>query len=129
LLILGVICIGVGEGGINHGAPGVIAETARDFAADARQSLHHELSDVSENGGVMARDAAFGQQGPELGESVIDVADGFEFAGEGDEFFGDEVGIEAAGLKICVVAAEFRIFSQARHGAAAAVGIGEMAAV
>ena len=112
--------------------PGVETQGFLDFFLDFGEGLEEELGDVGEGDGIAARDASLGEEGEDFSEDVVDVAGGFEVAGERGEFAGDLLIGKAFGAAFFfpfgVIGAEGAMTWGARHSALAADGGEELAA-
>ena len=116
-----------GRGGIRRGEdaaesalPGVPALGTFDFVFDGGNAVEEKLADVGEDGSVAGRDAVGSEESEEFSEGVVDVAGGFEFAGEGGELGGNAIRFEELSLLGRVKGAERGMGGGAEHAALAA---------
>ena len=121
---------------MEDGVPGLTALTRLNFVFDGLKGVEEKLANVSEDDGVAARDAIFGEEAEEFPEDVIDVAGGNEFAGPGDKFLGNLFGgkdLDHLGLAFReapgVFHAEGFVAFPARHATPAIIGVEELATV
>jgi len=99
-----------------------------DFLARALLRLCEKIADVGEGGGALGRHAVGGEGVEELAEDVIDVNLGDESAAGAAEFVGEVVfALGGAAVDGAVTAAETFVGGDAGHGAAASIGVLELA--
>lgn len=93
------------------------------------QALEKKLRDVGEGDGVAVGDAVFRNQIEQFAEDVIDVAGGFEIAGERNEAAGGLIGPQEFVFAAGVEDAESGVLFRAGHAAGASVGKRELAQI
>ena len=102
--------------------PGFFVGGEADFLLEALEALEHELADVGHGNGVLALDAAGGEQDEDSAESGIDGGGGLEILDAGEDIGGDVVACgETVELTAQVLVAKFGVAGKHGSGAAAAV--------
>src|SRR5689334_3812311 len=102
-----------------------VADGAVHFAADFGHGLQEKLGEIAEGVGGVTGDAALGHRVEDFGEDMVNVGNSVEVTGEGDEL-GAELFFLGEALKFfCMIGAEARVTSTAKHATTATVGEGE----